>query len=245
MKVIFTLIIYLLFFNNVLADTTDVRRNFRVEAKLSLLPKIPIMNIDTILSVTNNQYKYEFSIRTTNIVEFINKVNGDGVIQGFIDKTYQPTHYIYKYKRNDKEKSVEIKYIDSKIEEINLIPVPDKSKLTKVHDYMLVNTIDPSSFFLSILDYNNIQDCNTVFKIFDGKRRYDILFNNVNRVVLNDYIYCEAKQNKLGGYKINKKDDVFAASDYIKIIYKNNNKKDFYGYEAVNGSLKLFISEIK
>ena len=58
-------------------------------------------------------------------------------------------------------------------------------------------------------------------------------------------IYCEAKQNKLGGYKINEKDDVFAASDYIKIVYKNNNKKDFYGYEAVNDSLKLFISEIK
>ena len=73
---------------------------------------------------------------------------------------------------------------------------------------------------------------------------FHTLFGLTN-VLLNDYIYCEAKQNKLGGYKINKKDDVFAASDYIKIIYKNNNKKDFYGYETVNCSLKLFISEIK
>jgi hypothetical protein len=245
MKVIITLIIYLLFLNNVIADTIDVKRNFIVEAKLSFLPKIPIMNIATILTITNKKYKYEFSIRTTNIVEFINKVNGDGVIQGFIDKNYQPSHYIYKYKRNDKKKSVEIKYINSKIEEINLIPAPDKTKLTKVHDYMLVDTIDPSSFFLNILDYKNIEGCDTVFKIFDGKRRYDVVFSKTNKIISDGYIYCEAKQNKLGGYKINEKDDVFAESDYIKIVYKNNDKKDFYGYEAVNDSLKLFISEIK
>ena len=69
---------------NTLADTFIEERNFVVEAKLSILPKIPVMNIDTILAIEDDNYEYKFSIRTSNIVEFINKVNGDGRIIGVI-----------------------------------------------------------------------------------------------------------------------------------------------------------------
>ena len=39
--------------------------------------------------------------------------------------------------------------------------------------------------------------------------------------------------------------DVFASSDYIKVIYAINKNKDFVGYEAKNGSIKILINEIK
>ena len=139
---------------NTLADTFIEERYFVVEAKLSILPKIPVMNIDTILAIEDDNYEYKFSIRTSNIVEFINKVNGDGSIIGVIDEFYKPLHYKYKYTRKEKEKFVEIKYNGTLISELNLIPEPDKNKLTKIEDDMLINTIDPSSFFLNIL--NNI-----------------------------------------------------------------------------------------
>ena len=64
-------------------------------------------------------------------------------------------------------------------------------------------------------------------------------------MISNDFIYCEANQIKLGGYKIDEDEDVFASSDYIKVIYKNNDEKEFYGYEANNGAITLFINEVK
>ena len=228
-----------------LADTFIEERNFVVEAKLSILPKIPVMNIDTILMIEDDKYEYKFSIRTNNIVDFINKVNGDGSIVGVINEFYKPIHYKYRYTRKDKEKFVEIKYNDSIISELNLIPEPDKNKLTKIEDDMLINTIDPSSFFLNILSYEYVNECENKFKIFDGKRRYDVLFTKADKIISDNLIYCKANQIKLGGYKIDDNEDVFASSDYIKVIYKNNDEKEFYGYEANNGAITIFINESK
>ena len=54
-----------------LADTFIEERNFVVEAKLSILPKIPVMSIDTVLEIRDSNYEYKFSIRTNNLVDFI------------------------------------------------------------------------------------------------------------------------------------------------------------------------------
>ena len=239
-------IIFSLFISTItLADPFIEERNFVVEAKLSILPKIPVMSIDTVLEIEGNNYEYKFSIRTNNIVDFINKVNGDGSISGVIDGFYKPLHYKYLYTRKEKEKFVEIKYNDSNISDLTLIPEPDKSKLTKIEDSMLINTIDPSSFFLNILNYENINNCEKTFRVFDGKRRYDVTFIKNDKTISDNLIYCEANQIKLGGYKIDEVEDVFASSDSIKVIYNNNDKKDFYGYEANNGAITLFINEVK
>ena len=228
-----------------LADPFIEERNFVVEAKLSILPRIPVMSIDTYLEIEDDKYEYKFSIRTNNIVDFINKVNGDGSIIGIIDEFYKPLHYKYRYTRKEKEKFVEIIYNDSSISELNLIPEPDKNKLTKIEDDMLINTIDPSSFFLNILNYKNINNCEKTFRVFDGKRRYNVTFTKEDKTISDNLIYCKANQIKLGGYKIDEDEDVFASSDYIKVIYNNNDVKDFYGYEANNGAITLYINEVK
>ena len=239
-------IIFSLFISTItLADPFIEERNFVVEAKLSILPKIPVMSIDTVLEIEDNNYEYKFSIRTNNIVDFINKVNGDGSISGVIDNFYKPLHYKYRYTRKEKEKFVEIKYNDSRISKLTLIPEPDKNKLTKIEDDMLINTIDPSSFFLNILNYENINNCEKTFRVFDGKRRYDVIFTKDDKIFSDNLIYCKANQIKLGGYKIGEEEDVFASSDYIKVIYNDNDKKDFYGYEANNGAITLFINEVR
>ena len=100
-------------------------------------------------------------------------------------------------------------------------------------------------FFLNLLDYNKTKECKNKFKIFDGKRRYDVVFTNIKKTK-NNTIECEASQIRLGGYKKDEKvSDVFAASDYIKVIYSENNDNDFVGYEAKNGPVKIIIEEIK
>ena len=136
-------------------------------------------------------------------------------------------------------------YLNNVVEKIVNIPKIDKSELSTVSDDMLVGTIDPSSFFLNLLDYDKTGQCKNKFKIFDGKRRYDVVFKNINKNKKNNSIECEANQIRLGGYKNDEKvSDVFAASDYIKVIYSYNNN-DFIGYEAKNGSIKIIIEETK
>ena len=71
------------------------------------------------------------------------------------------------------------------------------------------------------------------------------MFTKADKIISNDLIYCKANQIKLGGYKIDEDEDVFASSDYIKVIYNDNDVKDFYGYEANNGAIAIYISEVK
>ena len=243
--------IYLCFFlvfisTYTLADTLDQERRFTIYAKLSLFPKIPVMEIATTLSIKKNKYTYEFRIKSKNIVEFISQVNGKGMVNGVIDSAYKPTHYLYEYTRKKKEKYVEMSYSNNMVQEIINLPEYDKSKLSPVKDDMLVGTIDPSTFFLNLLHYEKTDECRNKFQIFDGKRRYDVVFKNINYNYKDKTIECEADQIRLGGYKNDEKlSDVFASSDYIKVIYANNKNKDFVGYEAKNGSIKILINEIK
>ena len=227
-----------------LADTIDLERKFNIYAKLPLVPKVSVMEIATSLNIKNQKYFYDFSIKSKNIVEFINQVNGNGQVDGVIDNIYRPTNYLYKYTRKKKEKYVEMSYSNNAVEKIINLPKVDKSQLSIVSDDMLVGTIDPSSFFLNLLDYDKTEKCKNKFKIFDGKRRYDVVFTNITKN--NNSIECEANQIRLGGYKKDEKvSDVFAASDYIKVIYSENNNNDFIGYEAKNGPIKIIIEEIK
>ena len=238
---------FLVFFlSNTLADTLNQERKFNIYAKLPLVPKVSVMEIATSLNIKNQKYFYDFSIKSKNIVEFINQVNGNGQVDGVIDNIYRPTNYIYKYTRKKKEKYVEMSYSKNAVEKIINLPEVDKSQLSIVSDDMLVGTIDPSSFFLNLLDYDKTENCQNKFKIFDGKRRYDVVFTNINKNKKNNSIECEASQIRLGGYKKDEKiSDVFAASDYIKVIYSDNNNYDFLGYEAKNGPIKIIIEEIK
>ena len=229
-----------------LADTIYQERKFTVYAKLPLVPRVSVMEIITSLNIENQKYFYDFSIRSKNIVEFINQVNGKGQVDGVIDNIYRPTKYLYKYTRKKKEKYVEMSYSNNAVEKIINLPKVDKSQLSIISDDMLDGTIDPSSFFLNLLDYDKTEKCKNKFKIFDGKRRYDIVFTNITKNKKNNSIECEANQIRLGGYKKDEKvSDVFAASDYIKVIYSENNNNDFIGYEAKNGAIKIIIEEIK
>ena len=62
-------------------------------------------------------YDY-FIIKSKNIVEFINQVNGKGKVEGVIDNIYQPTNYLYKYIRKKKGKYVEMRLSNNVVKKI-------------------------------------------------------------------------------------------------------------------------------
>ena len=244
MKFLLNIIIILLLFSKYSLSDSSVERKFIIEGKFGILPSIKLMEINTKLRVKEENFDYIFDIKSKNIVKFINETNGKGIVNGkYLDNEYIPSKYTYSYRRKEKNKYVEIIYKDNAVEKIIITPKYDKSKLTPLTEKMLKGTIDPPTFFLSILNYKNINKCQKTFKIFDGKRRYDVKFNK-SKTFSDSVIECEAKQIKLGGYK-DKENDVFAASDFIKIVYDNKKDNKFIRYEAKNGSINIIIEEIK
>ncbi len=223
----------------ILADTITEERKFIIEAKYGVLPSVPVMEIKTQLDIINKNFEYKFNIKTKKLISFINSVNGDGKVSGRIDNFYMPSKYIYNYIRKNKEKYVEIVYENNLIKELIVMPEYNKSELTPITNEMLRNTIDPSTFFLNLLYFENLNNCKDIYRIFDGKRRYDILFNGT--IESGNTIECEAEQIKIGGYK-NKEDDIFASSDFIKVVYSMEDN-EFIKYEARNNNITISIKE--
>tara|TARA_X000000368_G_scaffold419043_1_gene421750 strand:- start:1415 stop:2152 length:738 start_codon:yes stop_codon:yes gene_type:complete len=224
-----------------LADTYEERK-FIIEAKVGILPSIQIMEIGTELKKNGNYFDYIFDIKSKNLVKFINETNGRGTVRGtFSNNEYYPYDYTYSYKRKEKNKYIRIIYENNDIKKIIIRPEYDKSKLSPLTETMLKKTMPPPTFFLSILNYKNINNCQKTFRVFDGKRRYDIKFNK-SKNLSKDFIECEATQVKIGGYK-EKESDVFANSDFIKIVYENNIENKFLRYEAKNGPINILITE--
>ena len=244
MKLLLNIIFILLLFSKYSLSDSSVERKFIIEGKFGILPSIQLMEINTKLNVKEENFDYIFDIKSKNIVKFINETNGRGTVNGkYLNNKYIPFKYEYSYKRKEKNKYVEIIYKDKNVEKITITPKYDKSKLTPLTEEMLKGTIDPPTFFLSILNFKNINNCQKTFKVFDGKRRYDVKFSKSN-ALSDTVIECEAIQIKLGGYK-NKENDIFAASDFIKIVYDKKNNNKFIRYEAKNGSINVLIEEIK
>ena len=239
-KILSVCLFFLLFsVKLILADTITEERKFIIEAKYGVLPSVPVMEIKTQLEIINKNFEYKFNIKTKKLISFINSVNGDGKVSGKIDNFYIPGKYTYNYIRKNKEKYVEIVYENNLIKELIVMPEYNKSELTPITNEMLRNTIDPSTFFLNLLYFENLNNCKDIYRIFDGKRRYDILFNGIKKS--GNTIECEAQQIKIGGYK-NKEDDVFASSDFIKVVYSIEDN-EFIKYEARNNNITILIKE--
>ena len=87
---------------------------------------------------------------------------------------------------------------------------------------MISESIDPIMLFFKLTNYQYIKNCDSIFFVFDGKRRYDIILSN--KSTDSETLTCKLKQNKIGGYK--KKQDKYI-DNLTDLIFKKNNKNKF------------------
>ena len=225
---------------NSLADSLSEEREFVITTKIALLPAVKTMKINVDLEEKDDlTFNLNFDVNTLQLADVVSKIDGNGYVKGVKNNLYKPIVYNYDYIKNGKEKKTNIVYLGNKIKESNVYPEFDKTKLVEINNNDLIDTIDPATFFLNMLYYELTNNCTHNFKIFDGKRRYNIVF--LKNVITETEIICEAQQIKIGGYK---KDKLKNAdnSDYIYVKY---NKVDysFREYEAKSGNIIIKIIE--
>ena len=236
------IVIFLICFINYnsLADSLSEEREFVITTKIALLPAVKTMKINVDLEEKDDlTFNLNFDVNTLQLADVVSKIDGNGYVKGVKNNLYEPIVYNYDYIKNGKEKKINIVYLGNKIKESNVYPEFDKTKLVEINNNDLIDTIDPATFFLNMLYYELTNNCTHNFKIFDGKRRYNIVF--LKNVITETEIICEAQQIKIGGYK---KDKLKNAdnSDYIYVKY---NKVDysFREYEAKSGNIIIKIIE--
>ena len=200
------------------------QENYSVFAKLPLLGEMEVQYIKTDFTSIDDKIKYSYHVSPTKIVDFFDNKISSGFILGKLEKNNLITEeYFFKSEKEDFKREIQFLYSDGLIEEVNIEPNYDISKITNVSDIMIQESIDPVSMFYLITDFEFIKNCNKTIKVYDGKRRYDLI---LSKPIVNDLSYsCTLTHQKIAGYKPEKiAENKLYVSDLIFLV---NDKKSY------------------
>lgn len=216
------------------------QENYTVFAKLPLLGEIEVQNIKTDLTSIDDKIKYSYYVSPTKIVDFFDDKISSGFILGKLENNNIVTEeYFFKTEKEDFKREIQFQYQDGLIKEVNIVPNYDTSKINNVSDIMIQESIDPVTMFYLITDFEYIKNCNKTIKVYDGKRRYDLI---LSKPIENDLGYsCTLTHQKIAGYKPEKiKENKLYVSD-LKFIENDNQLYEFSEVSLRNNNSDLII----
>ena len=242
MRKFFTLLLFILFLSSGILRAEVSNINYAISLKVLGVP-IKIGEITSVFEVSSEKYSLEYNLKSENLVELISPIDGVGKIYGKYTKSKLiPESYNYTYQRKEKRKSTKIEFSKSNVINIEVDPPFEKSKLTPVAEEMLLDVIDPSTGIIIMGDYQLNKNCNVDYRIFDGKRRYDLKYTNI--VENTSYKICTLKQYRLGGFKNDESDtgDPFVSAQQIDTYFmKLDNEYIIDKFITKNGLTELII----
>ena len=173
---------------------------YSVYAKFPILGEIEVQNIRTELSINDDNIKYSYYVNPTKVVDFFDDKISSGYITGkLVNNSIQTNKYYFKSEKKDFQRLIQFEYLSGIINNITIEPVYDISKITKVSNKMIHESIDPVTMFYVLTNYNLIKGCNRTIKVYDGKRRYNLILSNP---IESDSRYsCTLTHQKISGYK--------------------------------------------
>jgi len=202
------------------------QENYSVFAKLPLLGEIEVQNIKTDFTSIDDKIKYSYYVSPTKIVDFFDDKISSGFILGKLKNNEIVTEeYFFKTEKEDFKREIQFQYLDGLIKEVNIEPNYDISKISNVSDIMIQESIDPVSMFYLITNFEYIKNCNKTIKVYDGKRRYDLI---LSRPIENDLSYsCTLTHQKIAGYKPEKIAENKLYISELKFLIKENKSHEF------------------
>ena len=244
MRTISFILLLIIFTPSTLLKAEVQNTSYYLHLKVLGVP-IKIGEITSYFEITDGQYKLEYDLKSESLVQLISPTKGIGKINGkFINSKLIPENYTYTYDRKGKIKSTNIEFLESDVINSEVIPPFEKSKLTPVNELMLKNVIDPSTGIILMGDYRLNENCSIDYRIFDGKRRYDLTYTSI--VEKNSYKICTLQRYKIGGFKKEGNDNnsnPFASADQIDAYFvMRNNKYIIDKFITKSDSVELIIN---
>lgn len=197
----YTLIVLFVLFQNAYLYSDE----FTLSAKFGPIKKI-IYKISYEMNIENNDYNLHFNLSSQdNFIRFVtDETKGKGFSKGKIkEKILITKHYEYIEEKGESLKKYLIDFNDSNNIKGTRIPSYDKSKLTPIDNKMLVGVIDPALIFYKLVNFKDLNSCNKNFKVYDAKRRLDLLITKISKD--QNGLKCLITSKKIGGYKIKDK----------------------------------------
>ena len=235
----YIILVFIIIPNHLFAKSEIINTNYELKLKIFGVP-VKIGEINSFLTFENSNYSLNFQLYSDKLVNMITSIDGAGKVSGTMNNSIlYPKNYQYTSVRKKKIKNTTILFNNSTVTSSKTIPEFDKGKLSPISDEMLVGTIDPVTAIIYMSNYKLNNKCSIDYKIYDGKRRYDLHYTDI--INEGEYTVCRLSQKKIAGFKLkDKKNDIFKPAQQIETYYKKINN----GYVLKKIITKSKFSEI-
>lgn len=175
---------------------------------------IPIVEVDTKTTVDGSRYRMDSLTRTVGLWESLFKARMQSRVDGEVngaEASARPDLYQVRYDgRVGKRRSIDVYFDAEGPDEIVTVPPNAEDGRRPVEPEFLMGAMDPATAAMLAAEAGpNEQICQREFKIFDGRRRYDVAFENKGpaRIEAHDdafysgeAIHCVIRYRRIKGF---------------------------------------------
>jgi hypothetical protein len=180
--------------------------------------------------MTSRQYtltaKASISVLAGMMFDWKGSTSSSGLVTA---KGPLPANYNFAYEANDKREQIQLRFTNNKVEEVLINPVKaPKSGRVPITDEHLRDVVDPLSAVILLSRAGDkkggTEACERRLPIFDGKMRYDLVFNYKTTKQLESeggykgpaYV-CKVKFIPIAGHRPGRKDGLITNTDNIEV----------------------------
>ena len=230
-------LIYLTIFSLFNFSASSKQENYYYEVQFG---NLIVGKAEVLFRSTSQNLNIDIKSQTAGILEALYEYNGVLKSTSIKNKgTWLPNKFSAGGVFNKKKRTTDITWVnDYKTVSYVNVPTIDLKKYHEVQKSSLVNVIDPITAFMRVIEkINDENTCDHNFKVFDGRRRYDLEIKMIgNSTIDNDrpksyqgnVLICGLRVFSIGGHRLktNWKPSEDKISD-IKIFFGKNWNKDY------------------
>ena len=170
------------------------------------------------ISINSSNKKIELNSKSKTagflnvFYEYVGELNSSSIKKA---NTWIPNKFLANGIFNNKARSSDLEWGVNNSVNYKNIPIINLKKFHPIDKESLINVIDPVTAFLNVIERIRFENkCDTSFKIFDGRRRYDLktktlgnsfIENDRPKSYRGDVLICGLKITPLGGHRLKTK----------------------------------------
>lgn len=230
-------LIFLIIFSLLNFSASSKQENYYYEVQFG---NLIVGKAEVLFRSTSQNLNIDIKSQTAGILDVLYEYNGVLKSSSIKNKgTWLPNKFSAGGVFNKKKRTTDITWVNNykTVSYVN-VPTIDLKKYHEVQKSSLVNVIDPITAFMRVIEkINEEYTCDQNFKVFDGRRRYDLEIKTIgNSTIDNDrpksykgnVLICGLRVFPIGGHRLKTKwkPSEDKISD-IKVFFGKNQNKDY------------------
>ena len=237
MNIFFNVLIFLIVFSSLNFSVNAKQGNYYYEVQFG---NLIVGKAEIFFRLLSHRLNVEIKSETAGILDALYEYNGLLKSSSIKNKgTWLPNNFSASGVFNKKKRNTNITWFND-YKNVNYVNVPsiDLKKYHEIQKSSLGDVIDPITAFMRVIEKINEQNnCDKSFKVFDGRRRYNLKIKTIgNNVIDNDrpksykgnVLICGLRVFPIGGHRLKTKwkPNEDKISDF-KVFFGKNLNEDY------------------